>query len=574
MSQQHEAHYKIKPREFAVVITIGLLQAAALVGILLSIIFLIREFQGGALVAGDRAALGRMTMQIGIMAGLAIAFGLLRGYEFAYTERVGYRVVRDLRMRMYGHLQGMSPRQIQGRSRGGLLLRFVGDLSMLRMWISRGRLSGLVALIVLSITLTVMAILNIWMTLAFISVTALGSALSFSRGDGIRRVTRTMRRRRSVLTSNIDEQIHSLAVPQVFGRSAGEYSRLSDQNDAMNESLVKVANQRGILRAITLSTGQLTVVAVLAAAAMEIYRGQTTIPIVVAVVTMTRQLTGPIRTLGLAHDYWQRSRVSVRKLDDYLLSSSRPLQDPTKERLRVRRGGIHFENVTVPGALEHVTASAEPGQLIAITGPSGAGKSTLLGLVNRFVAPDSGQVLIDGTDLEGATLASTYRKLGSAGPELPLMRGTVRRNLTYRDRDVSDDELQRVILATGLDSVLDELPDGLETWITEGGGNLSSGQRQRIAVARAMLGNPPVLLLDEPSANLDPDSREAFRHLLARHNGTVLLVTHDPIEMALADQVWHLVRGKLDRIETGEAYRDRLWHESQGAPRSPHQAAR
>jgi ABC-type multidrug transport system fused ATPase/permease subunit len=567
VTNQHEAQYRIKPHEYAVVITIGLLQAASLVALLLLIIRLVTELQNGSLVAGDRAALGRIIGQLAVMVVLAIVFGVLRGFEFAYTERVGYRVVRELRMRMYSHLQGMSPRQVQGRSRGGLLLRFVGDLSMLRMWISRGRLSGLVALIVLTITLSVMAFLNIWITLAFISTTALGAALSFSRGDGIRSVTRTMRRRRSALTSNVDEQIHSLAVPQVFGRSSGEFSRLSRQNDSLTDSLVKVANQRGILRAITLSTSQLTIVAVLAAGAMEIYRGQITIALVVAAITITRLLSGPIRTLGLAHDYWQRSRVSVRKLDDYLRSSSRPLNDPTKERLRVRRGGVAFEDVSVPGALDGVRLTAEPGQLVAITGPSGAGKSTLLGLVSRFVDPDSGQVLIDGQSLADVTLESTYRRVGVVGPELPLMRGTVRRNLTYRNKNASDDELQRVILATGLDTVIDELPNGLETWINEGASNISSGQRQRIAVARAMLGNPPILLLDEPSSNLDPASREAFRHVLARHHGTILLVTHDPIEMSLADQVWHLANGRVEAVETGEGYRDRLWQQSQQASR-------
>jgi ABC-type multidrug transport system fused ATPase/permease subunit len=314
-----------------------------------------------------------------------------------------------------------------------------------------------------------------------------------------------------------------------------------------------------------LSTGQLTIVAVLAAGATEIYRGQTTIAVVVAAITMTRQLSGPIRTLGLGHDYWQRSRVSVRKLQDFMNSSSRQLRDPSKERLRVRRGGVCFENVTVPGALADVSVTAAPGQLIAITGPSGAGKSTLLGLVMRYVSPESGRVLIDGVDLDTATLESTYRRIGSVSPELPLMRGSVRRNLSCRDRNASDEELQRVILATGLDEVLASLPNGIESWVTEGGSNLSSGQRQRIALARAMVGNPPLLLLDEPGANLDPASREAFRHMLVRHAGTVLLVTHDPIEMALADQVWRLEAGRLVEAESGEEYRDRLWHTSQGS---------
>ena len=162
---------------------------------------------------------------------MAILHGGLRAWEFSLSEKIGYEVVQRLRMQMYQHLQGMTPRQVQNRSRGGLILRFIGDLSMLRTWISRGLLGGAVALIILLPAVTAMVVLNHRLGLVLIAVLAAGAAVSLASGHAMRRATRTMRRRRSLLISNLDEQINALPVVQVFGRSWGEYTRLSRQND-------------------------------------------------------------------------------------------------------------------------------------------------------------------------------------------------------------------------------------------------------------------------------------------------------------------------------------------------------
>ena len=215
------------------------------------------------------------------------------------------------------------------------------------------------------------------------------------------------------------------------------------------------------------------------------------------------------------------------------------------------------------GAVTDVSLTVEPGQLVAVTGRGGAGKSTLIGLVARTIDPDAGSITIDSQLLALTTLRSTARWVGAAGPDLPLMRGTVQRNLTYGVPDATADEVRRVIAATGLDEMLAELPDGILTWVTEGGRNLSVSQRQRIALARALMGNPPILLLDEPTDGLDQESKAAFRRTLSRHRGTVLFVSHDPSEIALADTVVVLADGRVESQLSGEEYRDQLWRATQ-----------
>jgi ATP-binding cassette subfamily B protein len=562
--------FRVRRRDLAKVVLIGLTQAATLVAFLLLTLTVVDALTPDVVGAAADALWRSTLISLGLLAGLALLHGWLRAVEFSISEKIGYDIVRRLRMRMYGHMQGMTPREFQGRSRGGLLLRFVGDLSMLRMWISRGFLGGTAALIVLVTTVTAFLVLNRWIGLAIVTVLSGGAALSLASGRSMRAATRSMRRRRSLVMSNIDEQMTALPVIQVFGRAPGEYARLSRQNDSLNRGLFRVAELRGRLRGIASAVGLLGVVAVLGVGLVEVRRGTASVGLVAASILATRQLNGPVRTLGLAHDYWHRAQVSQQKILEYLRSSSRGLSDPGLERLRVRRGRVEFRDVTVPGALTGITLSADPGQLVAVTGPAGAGKSTLLGLVSRLVEPSAGEVLVDGQVLAGTTPRSAFRHIGVMGPDLPLMRGTVRRNLTYAVPDATDAEVQRVILAVGLDEVLHELPEGLWTWVTEGGRNLSIGQRQRIALGRAMMGNPPILLLDEPTANLDPRSCDDFRRMLVRHQGTVLLVTHDVEEMSLADQVWTLQGGRVAEALSGDAYRDGLWLESQGGVRWPH----
>lgn len=551
-------------------ITIGICQVATLVAFVLLLRAVINALAPGVVGAAAASAWTAALTQAVALCMVALVYGGLRTIEFNITETLGYTIVRDLRMRMYLHVQGMTPRQFQGRARGGLLLRFLGDLSMTRLWISRGVLGGILAGIVLSGTLGVLLFLNLWMTLAIVAVLCAGAAASFGAGHAMRRATRTMRRRRSLVMSNIDEQMHAQAVVQVFGRAGGEYARLDRQNNTLTRALIRVAKLRGYLRGLSTASAMLAVGAVLITGLFEVQRGTASVGTVAAFVVVARQLAGPVRRLGLAHDYWHRAQVSQQKIGEFLRSSSRNLDEPQQERLRVLGGAIDFDSVSVTGALSDVSVSIGAGQFVAITGPGGAGKSTLLGLLARTIEPDAGSISIDGQPLGQTTLRSSARSIGVVGPDLPLMRGTVQRNLTYAMPDASPEEISRVLAVTGLDRLLSELPDGIRTWVTEGGKNLSLSQRQRIALGRALMGNPPILLLDEPTDGLDQASTDEFVTILTRHRGTVLLATHEPREISLADTVLVMHGGRVAAQLPGEEYRDQLWlAEQRGVTWSP-----
>jgi ABC-type multidrug transport system fused ATPase/permease subunit len=537
----------LKPAELAVILALGVAQAAILIA---WVLLLWRAIDS---VAGMR---GDMTVPLPWLGGLllvALANAALRSLEFSVCERIGFNTVRRLRMTIYRHMVGMAPRQIQHRSRGSLLLRLTGDLTMLRTWISRGIGRGTIGGIVLLGGLGAIASISPLMAMSAAVVLGLGAALSLTLGRRLRRLTAVVRRRRSLLASNIDEQINSLAVVQLFGRSGGEYSRLSQQNDAMTSALVREARARGRMRGVSAGAGWIAVVAVLAAGLYELSEGYISLGMLVAAATGARHLGGPVRAVGFAHDYWRRAAISRKKILQFLLSGSRPIASPLHGRLKVRRGKVQFDDVSVPDALHGISATAQPGERVAVVGPSGAGKSTLLGLIGRLAEPSEGEVLIDGTPLASSTLDSSVREIGMVSGDLPLMRGSIRRNVTYRRPSASEAEIWQVLAACGLEDMVQRLPEGLDTWITESGRNLSAGERQRIALARAIMGYPRILLLDEPTANLDAGSVELFFEVVSRYPGTVFLATHDPAEAERMDRIWRLENGRLAEQRAGKA---------------------
>ncbi|MGN7949668.1 ABC transporter transmembrane domain-containing protein [Microbacterium sp. 22215] len=551
---------RVRRRDLVVVALLGILQAALIIDFMLLARLVIDQLvPSGVGEAADSTY--RQTLWFCLLlAVLAVVMGAARSWEFTWAERAGYEVVRKLRMEMYGHLQRMRPEHLRHRARGGLLLRLTGDLSMLRMWLSRGLLEGLSAGIVLSAALGVLVWMDVWLALAVVCVLASGAALSLGLGRAMRDATRSMRRRRSALMSNVDEQINALRVSQVSGRVQGEFRRLSRQNDALTVSLSRVAGLRGRLRGIAAAISLVSVVAVLTVGVIQVHRGATSVGVVVVGALLARYLARPVRTLGLAHDYWHRGVVSRQKVVEFLGSSSRRVEEEAQAPLVVKGGRIEFVDVEVPGALSGFTAIADRGEFVAITGASGTGKSAVLDVLTRMAEPTRGSILIDGQLLSDTSPSSIGAMVGVASPDLPLLRGTVLRNLTYAARQAGPGEVQRIVKALGLDESLARNDDpGVMGWVMEGGANLTAGDRQLIALARAMVGTPRILLLDEPLAGMDADARSRAREAILRHRGTVLMVTQDPDALALADSVWVMSPGGAVTALTGEEYRDHVW---------------
>jgi ATP-binding cassette subfamily B protein len=511
---------------------------AACVGLML---FLIRNFIEALYLPG----LAGTPFLLVLMAATSLSFGAARALEFTLPEVIGLRLVQQLRSRLYGHMAGLTPHQIQHRSRGSLILRLTGDLTMLRTWISRGLTRGLISGLCLLTCLAIIAGQDLTLAIAIGAIFGAGVALSVLGGRRLQRLTSLVRRRRSLLTSNIDEQVNALGVIQVFGRSRGEASRLDRQNANLTSALVREAKTRGRLRFVSATSGWLALTAACALGAWEVDAGELDAPAVVVMIIAARVMQSYVRALGMVHDYWRRAEVSRRKLDDFLSSRSAHLADQDRLRLRGRRLGIEFKDVNLASALRKFSAIAPAGRHVALVGPAGAGKSTVLHLLAQLVPFESGNILLGRTSMTDCRFSSLHEMIGIATPELPLLRGTMRRNLTYRAPQTDAEALEQLIQDCGLSTIIDSLPGKFDFWITEGGLNLTHSMRQQVALARAMCGQPPILLLDQAVTNISGEAYERILETIAHYPGTILMVTNDEREIGACDAVWSIDRGHL-----------------------------
>lgn len=490
-----------------------------------------------------------------LMAGLlflVIARGMLLRIETADAERIGQHYVGELRDLLAAKVLRMSPRLLKERSHGGSLLRFTGDLTAVRNWVSQGIARLLVAGTMIVAVLAALALRTPAIALVLAVVLALGGMTTLRFGREVDLRARESRKDRSALAANTGQILAASATVQAFDQARREERRIRKQSTRLRGSMIRRARANGNLRATADITANLgtTIVIVLGLAVLPF---QSVAPSeVVGAMTLVGLLVSPIRDLGRVERYRRDAQVASEKIAGVLDRPEGISPRNVTCDLADGPGAITFAEVSVPMILENVTARVQPRTLTVIVGPNGAGKSTLLELAGGLIEPASGEIRIDGQPSTWVSLSSLRRAIGIAGPQVPLMRGSVRRNLMYRTRDVPDDDVRRIQELCGIPDLLAELPAGDETRLSDGGSNLSSGQRQRIMLARALLGNPRILLLDEADANLDPDAIAVLGRVIDQFAGTVLFVTHRREWLERANQIWHLDAGRL--VEQGSPH--------------------
>jgi ABC-type multidrug transport system fused ATPase/permease subunit len=509
---------------------------------------------------GAQASVGAIAPFAAALSGAALIVAVLRARERTDAERLGQSYVHDLRIAMYKRLSSLAPRALQSRSQGGVLLRFVGDLRAIGQWVSLGLSRLLVGTTFVIGALAALAFVSPALAVAVAVVLVPGMTVAFFSGRTMRERTREARRKRVRLAANMNEKVATIGVVQLFGQTRRERRRVVRQSRELSTAMVARAQMVGRLRGIYEGTALIASVAVLLVGAEEIAAGRAKAGAVVAAMSIVGLLVGPLRDLGRVHEVWHDSRVSLEKVYDFLATPNVVRVTQGAPSLEPGPGRLEFDDVRVSGALFGASAVAEPGTLVALVGPNGAGKSTLLALAARLLDPDDGRVLLDGQDLTTRKRSSLRRAVSGVGPDFPLLRGSVDKNLRYRRPDAPEEELARIRRLCGIDSILAELPDGAETRVVEGGRNLSAGQRQRIALARALLGDPRVLLLDEADSNLDEKARSIVDRVIQDQRGerTVVVVSHRPDVLRWADAVWRLEEGRLDAVRARANVKPRL----------------
>lgn len=489
----------------------------------------------------------------GFMAVIAAA-AWLRWRSHLDAEHLGQSYVHAVRLKLFRHLTRIGADGARQMSRGAVVLRFVGDLTALRQWISFGlarlTVSGLAAVLAVGMLSFIEPVVALAVAVAVI----VAAALALGIGPRLRVTTRETRRRRGRLASMLNDRVSHIGVVEAFGQENKEHKRFERLSTKLRHSLIDRARVIGLLRSLSEASGSLASLCALIVGAVQVGAGHASPGAVVAAMVVAGFLAPRLQDLGRVYEYWNGALIAREKQLQLLALKpvGRRRRRGKTEALADGDGAIGLDDIELKGLFDGLSVSIAAGERIAIVGPNGAGKSTLLRLIAGILHADAGTVRLDGQDIAKCRWQDLRRAFALVSPDLPLLRGSLRLNLTYGGDRPSDEVLLRVLSDLGLDALVERLRHGLDARISEDGAGLSTGERARIALARAVLVRPRVLLLDEADANLDRTARAVLEQVTRAYDGTVLFVTHDANRAAAADRILRLANGKLTPITASE----------------------
>ncbi len=529
-------------RILAILVAIALGQSCAAI----ALAWLVR----GIVDAQIRATSARSWIWLAAAPLFVLAVGLLRRSERIYAERLAQSYIHRVRRALFERLCRSDVVELQRVHRGALLLRFIGDLSSIGEWVSVGIARLMVTAIAVGATLLVLALYDLRAAALVGVLLAGGFATAAFLGGGLNAAMIHVRRRRARLAANLAEKSHGFLVVNAFAQGRREARKLRRQSARLKSAMIERARRAGTLDAVADITAALMIVAALAYGVLAHASGAVSAGVVVACVTIVAQLAAPVRDMARVYERWCRYRLSREKIRAHLAGGMR-LRRTSASADSATAPAIEIEGLSVNARLWPVTERVMAGSRVAVWGPSGGGKSTLLAALGGLLRFDTGQVSLMGRDLSRMTGSELRDHVGVYSADLPLVRGSILRNLRYRLPDALPEAIARAAQQFGVDDLLARWPEALQRKVTDQGGNLSLGQRQRLALTRTWLGTPELLLLDDLDAIADPLLRAQLRSAIAGYRGTIVMVTQQADLLALADSAWRLTSGELTRTRPG-----------------------
>jgi len=488
--------------------------------------------------------------------GLAVLAWAGQWMQQLLTAYIGHNVLLTLRTNMFDHIQKLSLAFLDRNEVGRVMSRVQNDVTVLQDLLTTGFLTILADFAGLGLVIFFLLIQDVQLALiTFTVVPVLVVAMALWQARARHAFIR-VRQAIAIVNANLQENVSGVRVVQSLSREK-ENIRRFDQVNADNWS----ANvEAGRLTAAVMPLMELLVATATALVVIfggiRVLHGSLGIGVVIAFALYVQRFFDPIRDLVLQYTQLQRAMAGGQRIFEVLDTQPEIVDAPDAVELPDIRGEVTFEHVHfqyVPdvAVLSDIDLRVRPGETVAIVGPTGAGKSTLTSLVARFYDVTSGAVLIDGVDIRRLQRRSLARRLGIVLQDPFLFSGTVRENIRYGRLEAGDDEVVGAARAVGAHDFIKRLPDGYETVLHERGQNLSQGQRQLIAFARAVLAEPRILILDEATANVDTRTEVVIQRALKRllKGRTSFVIAHRLSTVRGADRVVVLDGGRI--VETG-----------------------
>ncbi|WP_031496964.1 ABC transporter ATP-binding protein [Bryobacter aggregatus] len=498
------------------------------------------------------------TLKIAVVATLGIAtLGALCSYAERYiTVSVGQGILHSLRRTLYSHIQRLSLSFHDQARTGDLISRATGDIDTIQGFVTSGFLGTIINLLTLFGIVGVMFYLNWRFTLIALSITPLLFLVVFSFTRRIRTATREARKKEGEIVSVIQEVLSSMRVVKAFAREDYEEKRLEEES---LESIGIALQARGLKGMLVMLVEMIVAVGtalVLWFGAKLVLDGTLSAGSLVVFVFYLGKMYKPMQELSKMTDTYAKAAVAYQRINEVLEIDREVKDSPAARTMGPVRGEIRFENVSFsyePGSpiLKSLSFTIQPGQSAAFVGPTGAGKSTILSLIPRFYDPVSGVIKIDGVDLREYTQKSLRDQMSFVLQDNLLFHAPVWNNIAYGRPEASREEVICAAKEANAAEFIEKMPEGYDTMLGERGQTLSGGQRQRIGIARAIIRNTPILLLDEPSSALDAASEQVVFEALDRlmQGKTCIVIAHRLSTIRRADTIHVIEDGTI--VESG-----------------------
>ena len=533
-------------RNYTLQLAITVISMVLLVGVQLLVPWVIRSLIAAVteqpIGSGTMAYVARLTI---LTAAALVAKGGLQFLRSYMAHIAGWGVVADMRKYLYQHVQRLSLRFYEDKQTGQMMSRIVNDTDLFEMLIAHAVPDIIVNVLTLVGVSSMLMLMN-WQ-LGLLSLIPVPFVILVMRGYA-KKVRPAFRRRQAELgklNATLNDNISGIREIKAFTREDAEAQRVSLGIDNYRRSLLYALKMMAIFQPLVDFTSSLGMLVVIYFGGMLVNNGALPVADLVAFFLYLELLYTPIRVLSDAWERIQEALASADRVDELLQESPEVKERPGAIRLEGRaRGEIVFENASFcytegDMVLEDINLEIGAGQMVALVGPTGVGKSTLVSLIPRFYDPVAGAVRLDGIDTRDLELESLRQQISIVLQDVFLFHGTVRENIQFGNPEASEADIVRAAQVANADAFIRELPEGYDTLIGERGVKLSGGQKQRLSIARAVLKDAPVLILDEATSSVDTETEILIQEALERlmEGKTTIIIAHRLSTIRNADKI-------------------------------------
>jgi ATP-binding cassette subfamily B protein len=510
----------------------------------------------------DRGIIGKqvdvLTWSVLALLGLTLLKGVLNYFQGLFTETASQNVAFDLRNDLQRKLTRLSFSFHDQSETGELLSRAVQDVERVRFLTGRATLRILEASLMLVITAVILLSMDLRLALLVLITMPLLVLQALRFGSRFRPLSMQVQKQLAVLTTTVEQNLRGTRVVKAYNQEEAEIERFERENDRWFDLSNLSARMQSINLPLLFLIANLGMVAIIYYGGSQVVNGSITIGTIVAFISYVGQLVDPVRRLGMIIPAVAIAGSASERIFDVLDTVSEVRDAPDAAPLVNVNGRVRFENVSFSFGrnciLNDVSFDILPGQRVALLGLTGSGKTSIVNLIPRFYDPTSGRILVDETDIRKVTLQSLRGQIGIVLQETTLFAATIRENIAFGNANAGEEDIVRAAKAAQAHEFILQTADGYNTKVGERGVTLSGGQKQRIAIARALLLNPRILILDDATASVDTGTEHLIQLALAElvKDRTTFLIAHRLSTVRNADLILVLDSGAITAQGTHE----------------------